>query len=509
MKKITCKIRKIEKSFGSNKVLKSIDLDLEAGKVAVLMGANGAGKSTLVKILCGVHQADSGSIELFDQAFKPQKPVDAFKEGVVTVHQSINDGVVPDLDVASNLMLDRLTEKEFGLFINQKVLKINAKAIAETMGISINVETPVSELGVADRQLIAIARAMARKPKVLILDEPTSSLSSAEADQLFTVLEKLRKMNVAILYISHRMSDIRRIADNIITMRDGKISGQFSEKPLDYEAAVTAMIGHKMTEVDVETVSKGEIILEFKNVKLEPESSNINLTINKNEVVAITGLLGSGKSQLASILYGISKPSQGSIFLNGKRLENTSPQEAIKDGIHMSPKDRASNAIFQSFNIESNLTVPFTKNYSWLSFLRFKLLAEVAKTKIKDIGIVCQSEFDNIETLSGGNQQKVIVGRWLLQSCKLLILDEPFQGVDIKARRDIGKYIRESAGERATLVFVSELDEALEIADRVLVMHEKSFVGEHQNKNIDLEKILIEISGQVSTNSKNWNANGI
>jgi ABC-type sugar transport system, ATPase component len=175
----------------------------------------------------------------------------------------------------------------------------------------------------------------------------------------------------------------------------------------------------------------------------------------------------------------------------------------------MSPKDRASNAIFQSFNIEANLTAPFTKNYSWFSFLRFKLLANVAKTKINDIGIICQSEFDNIETLSGGNQQKVIVGRWLLQPCKLLLLDEPFQGVDIKARRDIGKYIRESACERATLVFVSELDEALEIADRVLVMNEKSLVGEHQNKNIDIEKILIEISGKKSSNSKNWGANGI
>ena len=507
MKKIACKIRKIEKSFGSNKVLKAIDLDLETGKVTVLMGANGAGKSTLVKILCGVHQAESGSIELFNQQFRPQRPVDAFKAGVVTVHQSINDGVVPDLDVASNLMLDRLTEKKSGFFISQKALKIKATTIAETMGISINVETPVSELGIADRQLIAIARAMARKPKVLILDEPTSSLSSAEADQLFNVLENLRKMNVAILYISHRMSDIRRIADNIITMRDGKISGRFSEKPLDYEAAVTAMIGHKMTEVDVESLSKGEIILELKNVKLESGAPNINLRVNRNEVVAITGLLGSGKSQLASVLYGITKPFKGSIFLNGKSLENNSPQEAIKEGVHMSPKDRGSNAILQSFNIESNLTIPFTKNYSWLSFLRFKLLTEAAKTKIKDIGIICQSELDNIETLSGGNQQKVIVGRWLLQPCTLLILDEPFQGVDIKARRDIGKYIRKSAGERATLVFVSELDEALEIADRVLVMHEKSLVGEHQNKNIDLEKILVEISGQMSVNSKNWSAN--
>ena len=508
MGKLACKIRKIEKSFANNKVLKAIDLDLEAGKITVLMGANGAGKSTLVKILCGVHQSDAGSIKLFDQIFQPQKPVDAFQAGVVTVHQSINDGIIPDLDVASNLMLDQLSEKGSRFFISKTALKIGAKAIAETMGIEINVETLVSELGIADRQLIAIARAMARKPKVLILDEPTSSLSSTEAERLFKVLKKLKKMDVAVLYISHRMSDIRQIADSIFTMRDGKISGHFVEKPLDYEAAVTAMIGHKMTEVDVDPVPEGKTMLKLQNIKLEAGSANINLKIYKNEVVAVTGLLGSGKSQLASMLYGIVKPFEGSIYLDGKYLDVASPQDAIKKGIHMSPKDRASNAVFKNFNIEKNLTVPFTKTYSWLLFLRFKLLSKIARIKIKDIGIVCQSEQDNIETLSGGNQQKVIVGRWLLQPCKLLLLDEPFQGVDIKSRRDIGKYIRKSASDRATLVFVSELDEALEIADRVLVMNEKSLVGEHRNKNIDIEKILVEISSQNLGNLANRSVYG-
>ena len=251
MKKLACEIRVLEKAFGPNKVLRKIDLDLFPGEVTVLMGANGAGKSTLVKILCGVHQSDGGSINLFGKLFRPKKPVDAFNEGVVTVHQSINDGVVPDLDVASNLMLDRLTDKKSGFFVSEKNLRIESEKIAEIMGLSFDSKKPVSELGVADRQLIAIARAMARNPKVLILDEPTSSLSAKEADRLFKLLDRLRSTNVAILYISHRMSDIRQIADKIICMRDGSISGAFSKKPLDYEGAVTAMLGHKMTEVDV------------------------------------------------------------------------------------------------------------------------------------------------------------------------------------------------------------------------------------------------------------------
>ena len=505
MENSACTIRGLEKSFGTNKVLRAIDLKLETGKVTVLMGANGAGKSTLVKILCGVHQADSGSISLFNQPFKPQKPVDAFQAGVVTVHQSINDGVIPDLDVASNLMLDRLTEKNFGFFVSKKSLNDGAKAIAKTMNLLIDVNTRVSDLGIADRQLIAIARAMARNPKLLILDEPTSSLSATEANQLFDVLEKLKQMNVAILYISHRMSDIRRIADKIVSMRDGKISGQFNQKPLDYEAAVTAMLGHTMTEVNVKIPKKGEVSLRLKDVKLENNSSPINLSIYKNEVVAITGLLGSGKSLLASILFGITSASEGSIVLDGKTLNERGPQNAIKNSIHMSPKDRASNAILKTFDIEENLTIPFTKSFSWLSFLRLKALRLSAKKKISDMGIVCQSELDEIETLSGGNQQKVVVGRWLLKPCQLLILDEPFQGVDIKARQDIGTYIRQTAGNRATIVFVSELDEALEIADRILVMSEKSVVGEHKNQNVNLDKILMEISGQTPPDTKNWN----
>ncbi len=464
------------------------------------MGANGAGKSTLVKILCGVHESDGGSINLFGKVFKPKKPVEAFNEGVVTVHQSINDGVVPDLDVASNLMLDRLTDKKAGFFISERNLRIESGKIAEIMGLSFDSRKPVAELGVADRQLIAIARAMARSPKVLILDEPTSSLSAKEADTLFKILGRLRSTNVAILYISHRMSDIRQISDKIICMRDGSISGTFTEKPLDYEGAVSAMIGHKMTEVNVTIPKKGSEILNLSSLKLDQDSANIDLKIHKNEVVAITGLLGSGKTQLASILFGVQKQHSGSIFLNGNNYSPSSPLEAIKLGVHMSPKDRASNAVIKDFDIERNLTIPFLKRYSWLSLLKFNSLKNVTKGTINDLGIVCQTETDDIETLSGGNQQKVVVGRWLLKSCSLLVLDEPFQGVDIKARRDIGNYIRKTSINRATIVFVAELDEALEIADRILVMNEKKLVGEHINKNVDINQILVEIAGKSSLN---------
>ena len=497
MNKIACDIYNLEKAFGPNKVLKGIDLKLFSGEITVLMGANGAGKSTLVKILCGVHQPDSGKISLFGSPFTPEKPADAFRTGVVTVHQSINDGVIPDLDVASNLMLDQLNQKDFGFFVKDSLLRKRARKIAQNMKLEINMKTQVSELGIADRQLIAIARAMTRDPKVLILDEPTSSLSAKEAERLFTTLDTLKSQGVAILYISHRMSDIRRIADRIVSMRDGTISGVFDKKPLNFEGAVTAMLGHKMTDVSIKIPKEGKKVIELENLVLSEGSRAINLSIFENQVVAITGLIGSGKSKLASILFGASNPQGGSIKLGNKNYNPLSTKEAIKKGVHMCSKDRASNGVIKTFNIEKNISLPFLSDYSVGSLLRFSRLKEVARKKIDELGIVCQSEDDDIDTLSGGNQQKVMVGRWLIKDSELLILDEPFQGVDIQARRDIGSFIRKTAKGRGTIVFVAELDEALEIADRVIVMNNKAILGDHLNNNINLNKVLSEITSEV------------
>ena len=264
MSKTACQISGIVKSFGPNKVLQEINLELPAGMITVLMGANGAGKSTLVKILCGVHQADAGSVYLLGERFEPVSPADAFKSGVVTVHQSINNGVIPDLDVASNLMIDKLAEQNSGFFINSEKLKKEADKIASAMDINLDTATLVRDLGPADKQMIAIARAMAHAPKLLILDEPTSSLSENEAKRLFKLLQRLKKQGVAILYISHRMSDINSVADRIVAMRDGTISGLFEEKPLNYEGAVTAMLGQKLSQNEIKINERKREILNLK-----------------------------------------------------------------------------------------------------------------------------------------------------------------------------------------------------------------------------------------------------
>jgi simple sugar transport system ATP-binding protein len=496
-------IKGITKAFGVNNVLRGIDLDLYPGQVTVLMGANGAGKSTLVKIISGVHKQNAGTISLFGEDLDPDTPSQAIKAGVVTVHQGINDGVIPDLDIASNLMLDRLSEPSSGFFINRRRLREQAREVASAIGLDVDVSLLVSELDLADRadrQLVAIARAMAHRPKLLILDEPTSSLSATEVSRLFGLIDRLRENGVAILYISHRMSDIRRIADRIVSMRDGEISGVFADvfegDALDYEGAVQAMLGHSMSDVDIEIGDTGETVVELKDISLSRTQIPFNLTLKTNEIVAFTGLVGSGKSELAAVLFGLARPQAGSIILHGKPYAPNSPRQAIETGVFLCPKDRTNNSVVQGFNISKNITIPFLERYSAASFLKWRNERKTTRRMIEEISIVCQSQSDDIGMLSGGNQQKVMIGRWLAQPSKLLVLDEPFQGVDIKSRRDIGTKIRQTADKRATIVFVAEMDEALEIADRIIVMADHTIVGEHINHKVDLNKILAQVAGK-------------
>ncbi len=493
----TCEIIGLEKSFGGNHVLRGIDMHLSAGEVVVLMGANGAGKSTLVKVLCGFHDHDGGSMQLDGVAYCPADAADAISHGVVTVHQSIDDGVIPDLDVATNLMLNQLTEPGAGLLVRDGALRRAAQKVADNMGLRMDVRTKVADLSVADRQMIAIARAMAYDPKVLILDEPTSSLSASEADRLFTLVDRLRTQGVAILYISHRMSDIRRIADRIVCMRDGEISGTFEHAPLDYSGAVTAMLGHSMTDVDIDVQHGGQPILEIDALSLSGSAQTVSFSAQDGEVIAITGLLGSGKSALADIIFGLQSPKSGQMRIAGQPYAPQSAAQAVAAGVFMSSKDRSTNAVIPDFDIANNMTLPFLSQFSRATLLSTRAQRAAAQDMIARLGIVCQSDDDGIGTLSGGNQQKVMIGRWLLKDCRVLLLDEPFQGVDIGARRDIGAHIRATAKGRATLVFVAELDEALEIADRIIVLNEGAIAGQHENRGVDMEALIAQVSGPL------------
>jgi simple sugar transport system ATP-binding protein len=490
------RIAGLRKSFGPNLVLGGVDLALQAGEITVLMGANGAGKSTLVKIVSGVYRRDGGSMSLAGQDYAPGSPAEAMRAGVVTVHQNINDGVVAALDVATNLTLDRLSGKNAPLLFNPRRVRREAQAVAGRMGLALDLSADIADLSLADRQMVAIARAMAHAPKVLILDEPTSSLSSAEANRLFALLDRLRASGVAILYISHRMSDIRRLADRIVSLRDGQIAGVFADKPLDYEGAVNAMLGQAMGSRSIESRTATRPIFIAEELRIAERARPFSLSLGDGEIVAVTGLVGVGKTALAETLFGARRALGGRMALNGTVYTPASPGEAIAAGVHLVAKDRAESGIVRDFNIYENMSLPFLRRLSAFGISRRRVERGLARKQIADLRIVCRSERDDLATLSGGNQQKVMVARWMAQDAKLFMLDEPFQGVDIAARHDIAAKLRANAAGRATLIFVTELDEALETADRILVMSEHTIVGEHANAGIDMERLLADVAGQ-------------
>ena len=490
------RIEGVRKAFGPVPVLQGVDLDLKAGAVTVLMGANGAGKSTLVRILSGVYTKDAGAITLAGAPFEPATPAEAIRAGVVTVHQNINDGVVADLDVATNLTLDRLNGRGARLFFNPRRVRREAAAVASRMGLAIDLSASINDLTLADRQMVAIARAMAHEPKVLILDEPTSSLSSAEADRLFDLVDRLKARGVAILYISHRMSDIRRLADSIVSLRDGRITGRFEGPELDYEGAVNAMLGRKVSAGAIAVRAGGAEVFTARGLKLADHTQPFDLALGDGEIVAVTGLVGVGKSALAETLFGARAPAAGEMTLDGARYAPRTTGQAIARGVFLVAKDRAISGIVPDFNIYENISLPFLRRLSNFGIASRRAERARARGQIAALGVVCRSERDEMQTLSGGNQQKVMVGRWLSEASRMLILDEPFQGVDIAARRDIGEKLRASAAGRTTILFLTELDEAFEVADRILVMSEQTIVGEHRNQDIDVERLLSEIAGQ-------------
>lgn len=486
-------ISAIQKSFGPNKVLHDVTLDLWGGQVLALMGANGAGKSTLVKILSGVHGSDSGAINVNGQPVLIDSPKAARDAGVVTVHQIINDGVVQDLTVAENLLLDQLCDGRFPTFVNKKALHKKAASIAANIGLTLPLDKPVSELEQADKQLVAIARALAEKPKLLILDEPTSSLSDSEAKNLFDAVLALRSQGVAVVYISHRMSDIRKLADRIAALREGRIVADL-HPPLDYNAAVDAMLGHAVGEVSHSFNQGTREVLKLEQIKLTPDSLPFDLTFHAGEVVALTGLLSSGCTQVAESIFGMRQFAEGQLYLNGQPWLASSPSHAITSGVYMVQEDRGSNAIIPEFSIEQNVSLPFIRKFCKFGFINRKQEQSAVSEAIELTKVKYSSQQDLMSTLSGGNQQKAMVARWMLDECEVLLLNEPFQGVDISSRRQIGALLRETSAQRATIAVCTDIEEAIEIADRIVVFNHNNLAGIHRIDQLDMSTLIEQIA---------------
>jgi simple sugar transport system ATP-binding protein len=482
----------LAKRFGANLALRGVDLALSPGSITAFMGANGAGKSTLVKIVAGLFPATEGRMILDGRPFRPASPSDALRAGIVVVHQVIDDNVVLTMDVLENLMIDRLCGGG-SPFFRRRALRADAQAMLDRVGLTVPLSAEMSSLPLADRQMVAIARALAHDPRLLILDEPTSALSDKEAERLFGVVERLRDDGVPILYISHRMGDIRRLADRIVTLRDGRVTGDFLP-PIDYTGAVRAMLGVALEAAEHGRAEAGDAVLRIRGLTILRGAAPLDLDLNAGEVTAIVGLVGAGKTELAETLYGLRRPPGGTMTLDGRPYAPAHPGAAVARGVYMAAEDRIGGSIIPDFDVARNVTLPFLGAFSRLGLVRRDREAARATDAIAELGIVARGPADAIGALSGGNQQKVVLAKWMTAPARLLILDEPFQGVDIAARRDIGRALRATARDRATLVLCADLDEAIEVADRVLVLSHAVLRAEQEAGALDRTALVHAMS---------------
>jgi simple sugar transport system ATP-binding protein len=474
----------ISKSFGATRALEGADLAIAKGEVVALMGANGAGKSTLAKIASGAILPDEGRTVVGGREVRLMSPRDAQNAGVAIVHQSTDQLGVPGLSVAENLLLDQLCNGRSGSIISNRRIARRARPIAESVGLDIPLDRDFGALGPAHRQLIAIARAVAANAAVLILDEPTASLSATEADRLFAVLDRLRSHGVGILYISHRLGDIRRIADRIAVLRNGHVVADRT-KAFDLAGIVRTMIGRDLSSSHrgTDATQSGDPVLRMTSVRLTPDSKPFDLAVGARDVVAITGALGAGKSRLLRTLFGLESLASGAITLDAAPWRPAGPAEAIARGVFMAGEDRWRSSLLPpetpGGDISGTIALPHRRSWHPRGLLSDGRERTVADRIIRKLDIRCRNSHDTLDRLSGGNQQKVVIGRWQAAPCRLLLLDEPFQGVDVGARHDIVQAIRSNVSVGSTLIATSDVEEAVEVADIVAIMRHHSIVAVH------------------------------
>lgn len=465
----------ITRRFGATVALSRLDFSIRAGEIVALMGANGAGKSTFVKILSGVSMPDEGTLALGGQPYAPASPQAAKRLGVATVHQGIADAVVPSLSVTDNLLLDALCDGHAHWWTPRAARRERARALAARVALEAELDAPLGSLPLAGQQRVVIARALVSRPRLLILDEPTASLSSSEAELLYALVEGLRTEGVAVLLVSHRLGDLRRLASRVSILRDGRIVGE-QHAPVDFDAALEAMIGRPLPAARAlpHTRPAGtQPALRLRGLRLAPGCDAFDLEVAQGEIVAIVGPVGAGKSRFAQVIFGALRAAAGQMELYGRPWAPRTPADAIRAGVFLAGEDRWRTSLFPDTvafaSIAGTISFPFLSRWRRGGALPHEREHAEARNAIEAFGIRCSGPDDRVSRLSGGNQQKVLLARWHAEPARLLLLDEPFQGVDAGARADIASTLRHRAAGRATLVFVSDLEEAHEVADRIVL----------------------------------------
>lgn len=481
----------ITKTFPGVVALDKAKLEVREGSVHSLMGENGAGKSTLMKCLFGVYIEDSGNIYISGEKVNFKNSKQALENGVAMVHQELNQ--VLEQTVMDNIWLGRFPTK--GGIINKKKMYEDTKKIFEELNLNIKPDEKISKLSVSQRQMIEIAKAYSYNAKILVLDEPTSSLTEEEVKRLFEIIDKLKKKGCGIIYISHKMEEILKISDDVTIMRDGKWIATEKSENLDIDKIIKLMVGRDMTHRFPDKINKPkDTILDVRNLTsfYAPGITNVSFDLRKGEILGVAGLVGSGRTELLETLFGIKKIKSGEITLHSRKIENNNPRQAIRNGFALLTEERRSTGIFGGLSIKFNSVISNIKGYSKFGYLNDQKMEKDTKWVIDSMNVKTPSQKTQIKTLSGGNQQKVILGRWLLTDPEILMLDEPTRGIDVGAKFEIYQLILELASrDKAVIMVSSEMTELLGICDRIAVMSNGQMAGIIENdENITQEEIL-------------------
>jgi len=466
----------ISKSFGAAKVLSDVSLSLTHGEVVSLIGENGAGKSTLAKILCGIVSPDTGTLTLNGEPVVFSHPREALAARIGIVHQELN--LAENLTIAENFLLGHEPTK-FGALDRGKMDSITRVGLAR-LGLSLDPNRLVATLSTAQRQMVEIARALSFEARLLIFDEPTSSLSEEDSRTLLQLIKKLKAEGISILYVSHRLPEVQDISDRIVALRDGRNSGEASAPNISRDVLITMIVGREISDIYGHKARQhGAEALRLENLQASEHHTPTSFAVHRGEIVGIAGLVGSGRSELLEAIFGITTPLTGSLFLNGSEIAVRSPQVAWDNGLALVPESRKEQGVILESSIRENITLSDRKQKSPLSLRDLIAERSASESCISSLRIRCTSGEQLTKNLSGGNQQKVVIGRCLAASPSVLLLDEPTRGVDVGARREIYSILFQLAEQGMAILFVSsELEEVLGIADRVFVMSDGEIKGE-------------------------------
>ena len=480
----------IQKYFPGVHALDGVDLELRSGEVMALVGENGAGKSTLMKILTGIYEKDGGKIELFGKEVEIHSPYEAQQLGLCIIHQELN--LLRDLTVAENIYIGRETMN--GMFLDKKEQNRRAQELLDSLNIKIDATVEVKRLTVAKQQMVEIAKALSfPSTRIMVMDEPSSPLTDTEIQELFTFIRQLKEKDVGVIYISHRLDELEQISDRITVMRDGHTVGMVETKDITLDQIIKMMVGRVIYE---EPKSKSnvpddaEIVLEARHL-VSDDVKDVSFVLRKGEILGFAGLMGAGRTETARLLFGADKRTSGEILVNGKPYPIASPVDAVNAGIGYLSEDRKQFGLCLGLSVCDNAVLPTLSNFCKGLFVDDKAIAKIADEYVEKIGVKTPHVTTPAKSLSGGNQQKVVIAKWLLRNCDILIFDEPTRGIDVGAKNEIYKLMNQLVSQGKSIIMISsELPELLRMSDRIVVMCEGRLVGELGIEDANQEKIM-------------------